>query len=147
MSEHSVTPYVQLAAFCNTTIQEANGNISIIRIADRYQIVGETPELQSGQVNLTLAVILKSGNMQGSSTLTIRPITPTGTQLPEVKVSVLFEGLERGVGLITQMGLAVKETGLFWFDVLIDGVELTRIPLRILYVQGRQIGSLPPQAT
>ncbi len=143
----SVIPYVQVAAFCQTALQETNGILSIIRITDRFQIVGPTPELQSGQVNLTLAVVLKSGNMQGSATMTIRPITPSGTQMPELKIPVLFEGLERGVGLVTQMGLAVTEAGLFWFHVLIDGVEITRIPLRILYVQGQQIGSLQHPAT
>lgn len=143
----SVTPYVQIAAFCQTAIQEANGILSIIRITDRYQIVGQTKEVQSTTVNLTLVVILKSGNMQGSATMTIRPITPSGTQLPQVNIPVLFEGLERGVGIITQMGINVTEIGLYWFDVIIDDIKLTRIPLRILYVQGQQIGFSPPPAT
>jgi hypothetical protein len=146
-SSFTVTPYVQLAAFCQTALQEPNGILSVIRITDRFQIVGQTAELQSGQVNLTLAVVLKSGNMQCSSTMTIRPTSPNGIQMGEVKVPVLFEGQERGVGVITQIAMVVKETGLFWFDVLIDGVMLTRIPLRILYFQGRQTGSPPPPTT
>lgn len=145
--EMAVTPYVQIAAFCQTAIQEPNGILSIIRITDRHQIVGPTKELQPTPINLTLVVILKSGNMQGSATMNIRPATPSGGQLPQASVPVLFEGLERGVGVVTQMGMLVSEAGLYWFDVLIDDVLLTRIPLRILYAQGQQIGFAPPPAT
>ena len=142
--DESMGPYVQIAAFCETVLREANGNISIIRIVDRHQIVGPTEEMQQTTVNRTLALILKSGNMQGANTMTIVPVDPNGNRLPEIKNPVLFEGMERGVGLVADVAFAVKEAGLFWFEVLIDGVQLTRIPLRILYQQGQQRQAGPP---
>lgn len=135
----SITPWVQIAAFCQTTLQEANGAMSIIRLVDRHLVVGSTEEMQPTTVNLILIIVLKSGNMQGSATMTVAAVDPNGEGLPPLKIGVLFEGLERGPGLVTQIGLVVKDAGLYWFDVLIDGVLLTRIPLRILYQQAHQI--------
>ena len=143
----TVAPYVQIAAFCQTALQENNGALSLIRLVDRHPVVGPTKEMQPTTVNLTLVVVLKSGNMTGSATLTIKPTKPDGTPLPSMNAPVLFEGMERGVGLVTQMGLLVNEGGLYWFDVLIEQVLLTRIPLRILYQQSQQITIGPAQAT
>lgn len=137
-------PHVQIAAFCHTVLQEANGTISLIRITDRHLIQGTTPELQPTTINLTLVVILKSGNMECSSTMTICPYDPDENALPMMKMPVLFEGKERGVGLISQMALGITKHGLYWFNVLIEEVLLTRIPLRILYQQGQQVSIVPP---
>lgn len=137
--DDSMRPYVQIAAFCKTVLREANGNLSIIRIVDRHPVMGTTEEMQPTSVSLTLAIVLKSGNMQGTSTMSIVTVDPNGNRLPEIKTPVLFEGMERGVGLVTELGFLVSQHGLYWFEVLIDGVELTRIPLRILYQQGQQI--------
>jgi hypothetical protein len=141
----SVTPYVQVAAFCQTVLHEANGSLSLIRLMDRYPVVGATKEMQPTTVNLTLVVILKSGNMEGSAAMAIKPTKPNGGEMPAINVPVLFEGKERGVGLVTQIGLVLTEGGLYWFDVLIDEVPLTRIPLRILYQQAPQVTIAPQQ--
>jgi hypothetical protein len=143
----AMMPYVHVAAFCQTVLQEANGGLSLIRIVDRQLVVGESKEMQPSTVNLTLVVVLKAGNMQGSATLTIQPSKPDGSMMPAMNVPVLFEGNERGVGLVTPIGLVVNEMGLFWFEVQVDGVTLTRIPLRILYQQQQQITIGPPAAS
>lgn len=139
-ADTAITPYVQIASFCQTVIPEANGTLSLIRLIDRFPVTGQTKQMQPTTINLTLAVVLKAGNMTGASTVTIRPSKPDGSPMPPLNMPVLFEGMERGVGIITQMGLVVSEPGLYWFDVLIEEeVLLTRIPLRILYQQGQQI--------
>jgi Family of unknown function (DUF6941) len=145
--EAIVTPYVQVAAFCQTAIREGQGSLSLIRLITRFPVVGLTKEMQPTPISLTLAVILKSGNMQGSYTLTVRPVTPTEEVLPPLNVPILFEGSDRGVALVRQIALVAKEPGLYWFDVLVEGTLLTRIPLRILYQQGQQIGLPPDQSS
>lgn len=140
-------PFVHIAAFCQTALQEANGSLSLIRVTDRHMVQGSTPALQQVTVNLTLVIVLKAGNMEGSATLTVRPVDPDGKELPAIKMPVLFEGKERGVGLITQIGLVAKTVGLFWFDVLIEDTLLTRIPLRILYQQAPRISIAQPPTT
>lgn len=145
--DSNMMPYVQIAAFCQSVLQETNGSLSLIRLMDRYPVIGPGKEMQPTTINLTLVVVLKAGNMEGSATMTVKPQKPDGSAMPPMNVPVLFEGKERGVGLVTQIGLLINEAGLYWFDVLIDEVPLTRIPLRILYQQGQQITIVPPQAT
>jgi hypothetical protein len=80
--------------------------------------------------------------------MTIVPETPTGKRLPGPEVTVLFEGDERGVALILPVGIVAEEEGLYWFDVILEGDTLTRIPLRVMYQKIQQQGTPfpPPQA-
>ncbi len=137
-------PWVQIAAFCQTAIQEVNGSLSLIRIVDRFAVAGQTPEMPPTNVQLTLVVILKSGFMRSRATITIRPNTPLGTSLPSVELPALFEGDDRGVAVVMPMGMLVKDEGVYWFDVLVDNELFSRIPLRVMY-QRIVIGGQPPQ--
>lgn len=127
-------PFVQLAAFCQTTIQENNGSLSIIRMMDRIQLVGQTPEMPAIPFQGTLVLILKSGFMRENAQITIRPNTPSGATMQSIEMSALFEGDDRGVQVVADMrGFQLTEQGLYWFDVLVNGVMFTRIPLRVIY--------------
>lgn len=126
-------PHVQLAAFCSTTLQEANGSLSVIRIIDRQLVVGSTPEMLPTIVQLTLAIILKAGDLRQKATISLRTTTPSQKVLPGPEVPGLFEGDERGIQLILPMAMPMQEEGLYWFDVMVEGIVLTRIPLRIMY--------------
>ncbi|MBT9331305.1 DUF6941 family protein [Paracidobacterium acidisoli] len=127
-------PFVQIAAFCQLALNEANGALSVVRVMDRIGIQGIAPTMQPVPVqNLTLVIVLKSGFMRGSSTVKIIPRTPSGEDLPGNELSALFEGEDRGVGIVMPIGLIAKEEGLYWFDIQVDSVSVTQIPLRIVY--------------
>ena len=128
-------PYVQLAAFCQSTIDDKTGSLSVIRIIDRSRVVGETEQMQPSTVTLTLAIILKSGFMQQKSKVRIKPTTPSGIELPAIESNVLFEGQERGIRIVLPMTMLLPEEGLYWFDVTVDEQLMTRIPLRLMYQQ------------
>ena len=133
-SNESYRPYVQIAAFCRTTIQDITGSLSLIQLIDRLPVNGITDEMQPTPITgLTLVVVLKAGFMRGRSTLKITPMTPSGTEMPSAESSILFEGEERGVAGVFPMAFIATEEGLYWFDVYVNGDRLTRIPLRILY--------------
>ena len=145
MSEHSMRPFVQVAAICQAPMQETNGLFSLIRIMDRVPIGGITDEMQPQPLNqLSLVVILKAGEMKGKYTLSIIPQTPSGQRLPPLQMPVLFEGDERGVVLCTPLGLVATEEGLYWFDVSIEKEVLTRIPLRVMYQKVQPMLGLQP---
>ena len=134
MPERSMRPLVQLAVICQTAIPEANGYLSIIRIIDRFPVQGMTDQMQPQPLhNLCLAVMLKSGEMEGRYTMKIIPETPSGKRLQALEVPVLFEKNERGVATIMPLGLIAEEEGLYWFDITIEQDVLTRIPLRVMY--------------
>lgn len=142
MPEHTLGgPYVQIAAICSMPLVEQQGILSIIRIQDRLQLGGMSDQMQPQPLNsLSLVVILKSGEFNGSYSIQINAITPTGKQVSGPPISALFEGQERGVSIITPLMFVAEEPGLYWFEVMLEGVAVTRIPLRVMY----QKIQLPP---
>ena len=145
MSEEIGGPYIQIAAFCQTALIEGQGAVSIIRILDRIAVQEPPPESQGTQVQLTLVVILKSGFFKGRSAITIRPKAPGEQILPPIQFPCLFEGDERGVQIILPMLMVLKDEGLYWFEISIDGSVMTQVPLRILHQPQipQQMGTAP----
>ncbi len=83
--------------------------------------------------SLNAFISFKSGSARGRHTVKLRIETPSGLKLPEQLLPVLFEGEDRGVNLMLGINIVVDQEGVYWFDVLLEDVLLTRIPLRILY--------------
>lgn len=129
-------PHVQVATLCEKALQEADGVLSIIRVIDRITVTAqgsEVPtELPQGSLPLTLVVTLKSEDARGRHPVSLRIQQPSGVYLPKREFDVMFEGEERGVNLILQLGREALE-GLFWFDVAVNENLLTRVPLRVMY--------------
>ena len=137
-------PFVSVACVCQLPLQEANGQLSVIRVTDRIQVVGITPQMQPQSLqHLFLVVILRSGMLRESHTIKIVPVTPRGESLQSNEASLLFEGEDRGPGFITPLSLVATEDGLYWFEVYLEQQLLTRIPLRVQYQRAQ---ALPFQA-
>lgn len=131
-------PFVQVATFCQVAIVESTGQASLIRIIDRITLnipPGADPvALQQKQpLQITLVVILKSGLFKGKATITIRPVTPSGTILPPAQFPILLEGDDRGNQIIMPMALALPEEGLYWFEILVNEATATKVPLRLIH--------------
>ncbi len=142
-------PYLAIAALCENVIEDKQGVLSLIRVVDRIisTVAGpSSPEkMPPVPINLIAVVSFKSGSARGTHTVKLRPEAPSGIRLEEISFPVLFEGEDRGVNIIAHMGLLAQQEGLYWFDVLLDDVLVTRIPLRLVY-QRLTIGppSIPP---
>jgi hypothetical protein len=134
MEQESLRPFVQVAAICQTALQESAGFLSLIRLIDRVPVAGVTDEMQPQPLNnLVLVIVLKSGSMRGKFNVSIVPETPSGKRLPGPSLGVLFEGEERGVAAILPVGIVAEEEGLYWFDIMLEQDVLTRVPLRVMY--------------
>ena len=78
----------------------------------------------------------RAGRKQSKSTVSIRPLSPSGQDLPGIEQPILFQGdQESGANLVGQILFPIQEEGLYWFGIFLDGTELTRVPLRIVYQQ------------
>jgi len=55
-------------------------------------------------------------------------------------------GEDRGVQLIARLQLDLREEGLYWIDVLLDGSLVTRVPFRVIYQRITQSSSAPQGA-
>ncbi len=147
MSGESGGPYLQAAIFCERVLQEQDGVLSVIRIVDRLTVTASGPQppdqMPPTLINLSTVITLKSGFARGSYALRLIPTTPSGKQLRETSVGVLFEGGEdRGVNVLLNIQLQAEEDGLYWFDVLLADQLLTRMPLRLVY-QRLSLGTHP----
>ncbi len=127
-------PWVQIAAFCQNAIIEANtGALSVIKITDSVGVAGMAPEMQPQPIQLTMAIILKSDQMVGQYHVRIRVTSPQGTQTLGQEILFVFEGGPRGVQTILPVGMIATEPGLYWFDIMIENDVITRVPLTVLY--------------
>ena len=141
-------PYVTAACLCERVLQEADGVASLIRVVDRIinSAIGPAApdEMPPTAVNLTAAIMLKSGSARGRHSLRLTLEAPSGQQVgPEVVLPVHLEGEERGVNFFVGLNFQAEHEGLYWFNVLFgtQNVLLTRIPLRIIYQPQRVTAS------
>lgn len=133
-------PYLTAACFCERVLEEKDGVLSAIRIVDRVMIQGlaqpgaEALPMPPIPISLVALVNLKNGAARGSRRLELNPRSPSGLKLPGVSMPVLLEGEDdRGINLRLQVYLQAQEEGVYWFDVLLDGQQFTRMPLRVVY--------------
>jgi hypothetical protein len=133
---HAPRPWVNLAAFCqNVIVEQGTGHISVIKINDGMTLVGVTKEMQPTPVQLTMALILKAGDMQGQYSVKVRCVSPSGVETTGPDIPHFFEGGGRGIQTVLPIGMIATEHGDYWFDVLLEDEILTRVPLRVLYQQ------------
>jgi hypothetical protein len=135
-------PYVTAALLCEKVIEEKDGSLTIIRIADRLQyrldainLPGGFPQDVRPAVTIQGLVSLKSGLVTGDHVTTVILEKPNGTRKEIINFPFKFLGKDQGQNLIMNINLGVDEDGLYWFDVHFDGELLTRIPLLIMPLQ------------
>ena len=130
-------PYLQAAVLCEKVIEDKQGVLTLVRIVDRIIVSSASPSASDvmpvTQVGLTLVIMLKAGQARGGHMLAIRPEAPSGLKGTELRLSILFEGEDRGNNVVLDAHYQAKEEGLHWFDVLLDSELITRIPLRVVY--------------
>jgi hypothetical protein len=78
-------------------------------------------------------VSLKAGSARGRHQLEIVSEHPSGQRRNLFSTSILFEGEDRGSNLVAQIAMDFDTEGLYWFDVILEGKRITRIPFRMMY--------------
>ena len=142
-------PFLSAAFLCEKVLREVDGVTSAIRIIDRITHSTIGPELKREMEpfdhNLYLYLALKSGSARGGMELVIRLEDQSGASKTLFTQTINFEGDdERGTNIIAEFRLRITLQGLHWFDIVLDGVRITRIPLRVVYTpQIRQIPGQP----
>ena len=130
-------PYVQIAAFCERMLREADGVVSLIRVIDTITHTegGQNPPQEMPEVRypLTLVITLKSGSARGRHEVTITPELPSGETLPSTTVTVQMEGEARGNSIVTRVDIPYTLEGLYWFNIRFGEELITRLPLQVRY--------------
>lgn len=130
-------PYVQVAAFCERILREADGVVSLIRVVDVVTHTEGGPDaprdMPTVRYPLNLALMLKSGRAKGRHEVTITPELPSGETLPSIMVTVQLEGEGKGFNVFSRVDIPYSLEGLYWFHIRFDEDILTRLPLQIRY--------------
>ena len=137
-------PYLTAALLCERVIEEKNGTLSVIRIADRVEVEippGGVPGGYRPVVPISGLVALKSGPAKGSFTLRIIITRPSGERLEGPAIPVELEGEDRGQNFILNFLIGVSEEGLHWFEVVFENQVLSRIPLMVVRKQEPELES------
>jgi hypothetical protein len=129
------TPYVTAALICEKILEEKDNVLTAVRIVDT--ITAQRPPQPSGVVQvvqLSVLVMLKSGDLTGPSEISLKLRSPSGkiTDIPQKYPSVLMGGVH-GQNLAMGLLLELKdEFGLYWIDVYWNGEILTNIPFNLV---------------
>lgn len=138
MSERDLHgPFVNLAILCRSVQHESDGAPSFIGHIQKIvirQVRGRSATDWRVPFHCYVVVGLQSGFAEGVFPVSVEMISPNGRVDEVWRTDVAFRGQEVGETLIQRLDLAIVGTGLFWFDVLLGGRLLTRIPLRVEFV-------------
>lgn len=130
-------PWLQAAGFCEKVLLEKDGVASLIRMVDRFTVTaagaGAPEKMPPTNLNITAFISLKSGFARGSAELKLVGRNPSQQVCSTANLPLFLEGEDRGASAVLEMTLQVSEDGLYWFDVLLGGRLLTRMPLRVIY--------------
>ncbi len=127
-------PFIQTALICERVIQEQDGAITAVRIIDRVYFVADSSGQPLNPSHVVWFLItLKSGGARGRYKVEIIREKPSGEREPILESPVLLEGEDRGPNVIVQAGFQPDQEGLYWFDVMLEGKRITRMPLRAVF--------------
>ena len=130
-------PYLQMAVLCEKVLQEADGVTSIIRIVDRITLSAKDKtapaDMPAVPINLKAIIGFKSGMARGPYTVKVKPVSPSGVASSTIESPLLLEGEDRGAAMVLDLAFQAKEEGIYWFEVYLLDVLITRMPLRVVY--------------
>lgn len=131
-------PHLAAAFLCERVLQEVDGTTSFIRVVDRWTSRASDPdapeEMPRISVNWNLVLLWKAGEARGRSEATVDIEAPSGVSLGDtVRFPLLWEGADRGVQIVVQLGLQLNEEGLYWMNVRLDRRPVTRVPFRLVW--------------
>jgi hypothetical protein len=132
-------PYVSVAAICESVLIEKDDRVTCVRFLDtlNIEVSADTPDPLPGiAMRISAFVAFKSGPFVGTKHCALRLNSPSGKigKLSEESprtYPMAFKGGEHGHNLTLTLEIPLSEGGLYWFDVLLDDVTYTRIPLKI----------------
>ena len=135
--ERRPKPLLAAAVFCSRMLEGTDGTLSAIRIIDSYTAFLPPGALahpdQRIPVSLKALLAFKSGDVVGNRTLKLVLRIPTGKRRKVLEQTLSFNGGPQGINIKFNLELKLKTQGLYWIEVVVDGVCLTQMPLQVSF--------------
>ena len=130
-------PYLLAAVLCQKVERKEGDVLSLIDVTPGLVVEGEgdnpPDRMPEGKISVTLLCMLCAGKARGRGTLSVRPVEPSGLRLGEIVLDVQFRGEEAIITQQFDITMTCSYEGVYWFEVLLDGAFLTKVPLRMNY--------------
>jgi hypothetical protein len=144
-------PYLSVAAFCETAIQDARDSAyTLVRLFDQLTLrTGEGVPVPTASEPLvfpaTLFLAFKSVGINGKRPAKIVSFTPSRDRQAELEFEVDFAEGKTGANVNVSVQIGVVESGIYWFDIYLAGAVVTRVPLRVV-IEPETSEAAPPAA-
>jgi hypothetical protein len=147
-SAASAGPYLGGAFICERLLSERDNVNSVVRIVDTVTLPADAPRPELGTgvgLPLTLVIFFRRGEAKGERELRLRQIGPSGKRKNVGKVEFKLEGPAEGAinTIMPVVPISWDNEGLYWFEVLLGGTLVTRVPLRVKFAQAEAPPATP----
>lgn len=133
-------PHLLVAAICQQANQDQYGSLSLMNMVEQLIAGSDDPnapeEMPGFRFDAHLVIIFASGEATGERTVTVIAEAPDGERLPPVDQLIFLRGDDARSTILSSLSLDITQVGVYWFDVLLDGRLVTRIPVRVGYERG-----------
>ncbi len=130
-------PYLKMACFCERVLREVDGVVTVVRVIDRLTHTESKPDAPSEMPPVTyemkLVIMLIPAKALGRHEIKVERELPSGIKDKPMAVTVQMEGGNRGANIVMDTKMTFPLEGLYWFNVYLDDVLLTKIPFQVLY--------------
>ncbi len=140
MPDESKGPFLTMASFCELALQETDRVFSAIRMVDMMTLTVEahegkpTPtEIPPVLVHSWFLIKFASLNLSADYELLLSAISPSGKETEIIKHMIRFDPDGLGSNVRVELNIGVKEDGVFWFHVRLNGELITQVPLKVKY--------------
>lgn len=147
-TQNTETPYIAAAIICEQALQEKDNVISLIRLVDIMNTTftpSNEEEAAKGiriPLEFTLFISFRAGPARGKREVIVHLYDPAGDHRFQTgPYPMVFTSAEQGHNLKIQSSLTLKDPGVYWFEIVVGGQAVTRVPLTV------NLAILPPAQT
>lgn len=132
-------PYLLAAFLCERVIEEKDGVKSIVRITDRITITAAgdnvPAQMQSFVCQTNMFISFKPGLRPAKYELKIDLVKPSGERAGGPAISLdLNRPPATGNDAIVKIGLQIEQEGVYWFEIYLNSMLVTKVPLQVIYL-------------
>jgi len=139
-------PFVAAAFLCRRIDTAPNGSLTVHGMVGSLIHTNITEEpaltLQPFELELVLLVAFWAGDFTGSKLLTVTATAPDGEVIRVMNEAIKFPETDTLAHFQVTLRTKYPGAGTYYYAVLLDGREVTRVPLRIFYRRGLSVSSV-----
>lgn len=122
--------FIELAILCDEVLIEENGTVSIIRVINRMRPPYPDDLVVSKQIHLALMLVEGWDDPQ-VNTIQLDLVAPDGTKEEGTENEFVFPEDRRNMVQTFQIQFTGDQTGVYWFELNINGRLRKRLPLQV----------------